>query len=533
MEAFGKMTNFITADEAARLISDGASVGISAFGGWLGADELYGALCTRYELEGHPANLRLYGGILPGDLSAHPVGMNLLAKDGLVSLAVVAHVGMAPLFAGMIADGSIAAFTPPLGVFEQLLRASAGKRPGVISRIGLGTFCDPKLEGCRANAACDVTEELVRPINLYGRPYLFYKSFRLDVCLLRASYADEDGNLSAEREPVLADQLEMATAVHNNSGIVIAQVSRIVPRGTIHPKKVLVHGSMVDYIVTAKPENCLPGYDCPEFRPELVGDMRVATSGHFQAASLDPRRICARRAALELRAGHTVNLGIGIPDGVAAVAKEEGVSDRITLSLESGPLGGVPIGGVGFGAAVNPQAIYRLADTFDFYDGGGLNMAFLGAAEIDREGNVNVSKFGSRVTGPGGFINIAQSTPSVCFMGTFTAGGLQAVAVDGQLKINKEGRSRKFRRQVQQVTFSAKTAMETGQSVLYITERAVFRLTKNGPMLIETAPGVDIERDILAQMDFRPAVAQDLKEMDDRIFRSGKMDLVRQFGGHE
>ncbi len=516
----------VSAREAADLIHDGANVGLSAFGGWLGTDELYSAIRQQYETQGHPRNLRIHGGILPGDLSRKPVGMNLLAKRGLISHVTAAHIGMAPAFAEMIDGQTLSATLLPLGVFVQLLRASAGKKPGVFSKIGLGTFCDPRVEGgsCRGDMKTG-KNQMVDLITLNEQNYLFYKSFDLDFCLLRASIADRDGNLSVEKEPIIADQFEMASVVHNCGGIVIAQVSKIVDRGAIHPKDVAIHGSMVDYVVVAPDDHCAPGYDCPDFRPELVGDAKVALTSQAPH-SIDHRLICARRGALELKAGSIVNLGIGIPAGIAAVAQVEGIADDITLSVESGPLGGIPVSGVGFGASVNPQAMYTMANNFDFYDGGGLDIAFLGAAEIDKNGNVNVSQFNGRVIGPGGFINISQSTRNVCFMGTFTADKLKTRVENGQLRIINEGTSKKFVKQVEQITFSAKTALDSAQNVLYITERAVFKLTAEGLMLTEIAPGMDIERDILSQMDFLPIVSDDLREMDPRIFRQGLMGIA-------
>lgn len=522
------MSEFISPREAAALINDKASVGICGFGGWLGADLIFKAMRERFDSCGSPSGLTVLSGILPGDLTEEPRGMNLLAEEGLISTVMAAHVGMAPLFGKMIAANRLAAFALPLGLVGDLLRAAAGKKPGVLTSVGLGTFCDPRVEGCALNEPALRSGYSPSELTVVdGREYLLYRTVKLDACILRAYAADENGSITAERDPLVAEQLDMALAVKAAGGTVIVQADRLLPDGAIHAKDLLMHHSLVDYVVVDEDGRCAPGYDCPSFRPELCGDVKILLS-ELAAAPLSQRKICGRRGALELRPGYIVNLGIGVPESVAAVAGEEGISDKLTLSVESGPLGGVPVGGVGFGASVNPEIIYRLTDNFAFYDGGGLDMAFLGAAEIDAEGNVNVSKFGPRTTGPGGFINIAQNAGTVCFMGTFTASGLKTSVQDGKLRIDAEGSARKFRKTVQQITFSAKYAAEHGQRVLYITERAVFALTKKGVTLIEIAPGIDLERDILGQMDFLPQVAADLRVMDARIFAEEPMGLFAE-----
>ena len=511
------MADFVSVERAVDQISNGMNVGICGFGGWLGADLIFEGIAKRFEETGNPRALRIFSGIMPGNLSDEPRGMNLLAKEGLIAEVRAAHVGMAPLFGRMIAAGSLRTFALPLGIVSNMLHAAAAKKPGVISRVGIGTFCDPRIEGGALNDAALMSKEKVAElIHLDGEEYLLYKAPKLDVCILRVSTADQNGNLSSIDDPLTAEQLEMALATRANGGTVIAQADNLTQE-PLSAKDILIHNSIVDYIVVDSQHRCAPGYDCAAFRPELCGHSYAPVSD-LPKMALDQRKICGRRGALELKEGSIVNLGIGIPDGVAAVAGEEGLFSRILLSVESGPLGGVPVGGVGFGASVNPQVIYRLGDNFDFYDGGGLHIAFLGAGEIDEAGNVNVSRFGARTTGPGGFINIVQSTPTVCFMSTFTASGLKTSVDEGRLVILQEGKARKFCKKVQQITFSADYARKNGQRILYITERAVFVLGESGLVLTEIAPGVDLERDILSQMDFRPEIAPDLKEMDRRIF---------------
>ena len=316
----------------------------------------------------------------------------------------------------------------------------------------------------------------------------------------------------------------IAAATHNSGGIVIAEVEKIVPSGTLNPRNVVAHGSLVDYLVPAAPNLYRQGY-AAVYRPELCGRKRIEPDT-LPPLPMSNRKLIARRAAIDLAPGGLINLGIGIPSGIGSVANEEGI--HATLSLESGPQGGVPLDGLGFGANVNAEAIYSLSDTFHLYDGGVLSMSFLGAAEVDETGNVNVSRFGSSCTGPGGFINISQNTPKVRVVCTFTTGGLKEEIRDGRLVILQEGRQKKFVNAVQQITFSGKYARSTHQDVLFITERAVFRLTEEGLLLTEIAPGMELERDILAQMEFTPQIAENLSLMDPRIFRDAPMGLAAQ-----
>lgn len=520
------MAQVITAQQAVELIQDGATVALGGFGSYCGPDALLDALACRYDETGHPANLTLMTGVCTGDNSQNDLGMNRIAKDGLIDTIIAAHLGNPPKISAMAAENRIAAYTLPLGVVMHLFRAIAGKKPGVLTHVGLNTFADPRESGCKVNDRARSQErEVVRLVEFGGKEQLFYPSIPLDVCLIRGTYADEDGNISVEKEGLIGAELEIAAAVHNNGGIVIVQVENIVQKGTLHPRKVRIHNSMVDYVVKAPSAKLhMQNYASTEFDPSLTGDIRRPMDA-MPPMRMSPRKIIARRGALELKPNCVINLGIGMPSGVGAVAAEEGIAPQTTLSLESGPIGGVPVEGVGFAGAMNLEGINSICDTFDLYDGGYLDMTCLGAAEIDKEGNVNVSKFGTRCPGPGGFINISQNTPKVCFMGAFTAGKSKIEIADGKLNIVEDAAGKKFIDKVQQVTFSADYARKTGQTVLYITERAVFRLVEEGLMLIEIAPGVDMERDIFAHMDFRPLVAEDLRVMDPRIFREEKMGL--------
>lgn len=515
------MAKIITAAQAAALIGDGATLGLSGFCGFGSPEALLEALQERFKKEKSPKGITLIKGVSIGDKGER--GASRLGAEGLVDTLIASHIGLEPAISRLVAENKIKAYLLPLGTITALLRAAAGKKPRVITAAGLKTFVDPRLEGSKCSAK--TTEDIVSLVQIDGEEYLCYKPVPLDFCILRGTYADTEGNISLEKEALRADQFEMALAAHNSGGIVIAQVERIVEKGSLDARNVAIHGFMVDYIVEAKPEQHYQGFDTEKFRPELTGEIRTPLDT-IVPMPLGQRKVCGRRCAMELEKGSLVNLGIGMPDAVAAVAAEEGISEYITLSIESGVLGGVPLAGLGIGATVNPEAIYKMADTFDLYDGGGLDMAFLGLAEMDGKGNVNVSKFNGKVIGPGGFIDITQNAKKVCFMGTFTTGGLKTDFSGGEFRLLQEGAQKKLKKEIEQVTFSAEYAAEHGQEVLYVTERAVFRLTGQGVVLTEIAPGADLERDILAQMEFRPLIAEDLKEMDARIFRAETMGLA-------
>ena len=521
------MSKIITAKEAAALIRDGMTLGVGGFGAYAAPDELLAALAARYEEEGAPGGLTAVCGISPGSNKPDGRGLARLRAEGLLDTVMAGHFANPPEIAALIGANKIAAYAIPLGVMIHLWRAIAGHKPAVLTPVGLGTFADPRVEGCKANQkTIDQGRDIVEVVRLDGKDYLAYKTFPLDACFIRATWADEDGNLSMEDEGVGDYAAEMAAATHNSGGIVIAQVRGIVSRGVLDPKAVRVHHPMVDYVVVnTDPALHMQSY-ASQLRRELSGQIRCPTDS-IPAMPLDNRKLIARRGAMELEPGCLINLGIGIPSGVGVVANEEGIADRVTLSLESGPQGGVPVEGAGFGSSVNAEAIYTVADTLELYDGGMLDMTFLGAAEVDSHGNVNVSKFGGRCTGPGGFVNISQNTGRVFFTGTFTAGGLKEEIQDGKLVILQEGKSRKFRRSVEQITFSGRYAVESGQEVTFLTERAVLKLTPEGLMVTEIAPGIDLERDVLGQMDFTPLVSPELKLMDSRIFLDGRMGLSR------
>ena len=518
----------INAKEVGRLVKDNDMVAISGSGGSGSPEALIRSVMESFLETGHPKDIGVTCGISPGNLTNDDVGMNMLAKPGLVGRAICAHLGMGRVFGNAIGSNQFPAFAVPLGVVNHLYRAIAGHEVGIITHIGLGTFADPRVEGCCANPKAKELEPIVEVVNLGGKENLFYHSFPIHVALLKGSYADEDGNISLEEEGLIGEQYNMAIAAHNSGGIVIVEVKDIKPKNSFKARNVIIHSSYVDYVVVHEPDLSLGEYNIPTYRPEITGDKRIQMED-IKIRPLDERKVCGRRSALELQKGYVINLGVGMPDSVANVCAEEGIADDIYLSVESGPTGGVPIGGVVFGASINPDSVIPTAEQFDAYNGGCLDMGIVGLAEVDKYGNVNVSKFGTRVTGPGGFINITQSTHKMIFMGTFTTDGLEEEIKDGLLHIKEEGKKNKFVDHVQQITFSANQAIKNHQEILYVTERCVFELCAEGVVLTEIAPGIDINRDILAHMDFVPIISPNLKLMDRRIFLDQKMGMEETF----
>ena len=514
----------VSSAEAAAIIRSGDTVSVSGFVGAGTPDELLTAIEQRFLDSGEPAGLTLVFAAAPGD--GRDRGLNRFAHPGMVRRAVGGHWSLVPKLGKLALSGEIEAYNLPLGCISQLYRDIAARRAGLLSRVGLRTFVDPRIEGGKLNAR--TTENLVELMQVGDQEYLLYKAFPIHVALIRGTTADTSGNITMEREALTLDVLPAAMAAKNSRGFVIAQVERIAQEGSLDPRRVQVPGVLVDCVVLAEPENHRQTYGTA-YSAAFSGQLRVPLD-RVEPLPLDERKVIARRVAMELPPGGLVNLGIGMPEGVSAVAAEERILKYVTLTAEPGIIGGMPQGGLDFGAALNPEAVIQQNQQFDFYDGGGLDMACLGMAQADAEGNVNVSRFGNRLAGAGGFINISQNARKLAFAGTFTAGGFKAEIGDGRLHILAEGRAPKFINAVEQITFSGSYAADAGQSVLYVTERCVFRRTAEGMELAEVAPGIDIERDILAHMGFRPIV-RDPKPMDPRLFRAEPMGLEQSLLG--
>lgn len=507
----------VSAKEAAELIQDGSTLLIGGSSGIAVAESVLAALEERFLDVGRPRDLFAVstGGL--GD--KEKLGMNHVAHEGMLFRTLCGHYGLQPSIARLARENKIEAYNFPQGVMAHLYGAIAAHRPGVLTDVGLNTYMDPRSEGGRMNAC--TRENLVEVLTIDGREWLLYKSFPIHVSLLRGTTADEDGNITCEHEACALESLSAAQAAHNSGGIVIVEVKRLAKRGTLDPRQVTIPGIVVDYVVV-EPEPRMTWKT--KFDASFIGEVKKPAS-QIVPLPLNERKVIARRAAMELTSGAVVNLGSGISAGIPNVAVEENIIERVTITIESGVIGGMAGLGLDFGTATNPEAMIPQPDMFNFYDGGGLDIAFLSFVELDYKGNINVTKLSGQIEGPGGFMNISANAKRMCFLGTFTAGGLRTKIGSGRMEIQQEGRYKKFVKEVSHLTWNAGHARDIGQRVLYITERAVFELTAEGVMLTEVAPGVDLEKDVMALIPFRPLISPELKLMDERIFCDCPMGL--------
>ncbi|MGZ5384937.1 MAG: acyl CoA:acetate/3-ketoacid CoA transferase [Acidimicrobiia bacterium] len=514
----------IAAEDAARLVPDGATVMFGGSGaGHAVPQRFIDALAAVFRDEGRPSDLTTVRVVGIGDFADR--GFSQLAIPGLMRRTIGSNIGNEPRLAELVAAGAVEGYSFPQGVLSQLCREIAAGRPGLVTKVGLNTYVDPRQTGGKQGAA---TEDLVDVVELAGEEWLLFRSFPIDVAVIRGSTIDEEGNLTLDEEAINGEMLPMAMAAHNSRGIVIAQAKQVVPRGSLIPRRVQVPGALIDFafLDPDQTQTYLTGYS-----PYFAGAARMDRSSGRQEVPLDVRKVIARRSLLEFEQGQVANLGFGISQNIGAIAQEEDVADLLVLTVEQGVFGGVPAAGNDGGAGFNYQAMIDQPYMFDFYDGGGIDIASLSFAEVDAAGNVNVHAFGDRLRGPGGFPNISQGARKVCFVGTLTTGSIEVAVEDGRIEIITEGTRKRFVDRVQEITFSGPAAAERGQEVRYITERAVFALLDGTVTMIEVAEGLDPESDVIAHMGFRPAISSTLSFIDPAVFAAGTMGLRRRLVG--
>lgn len=515
------MNKLYKIDDAVNLIKDGDFVAASGFMLAACAEEILFKMEEKFLAEGSPKNITFMHAAGIGNTREQ--GTYHISHEGLIKRYITGHFASNQRMIDMVNENKVEAYNFPQGVICHLYRAAAAGKSGELTRIGLKTYVDPRLQGGKMNSI--TTEDLVQVVNIGDEELLFYKSPKIDVALIRGTTADEYGNITMEEESAHIDALDVALAAKNNGGKVIIQVKNYVKSSSIDRTKVVIPGNLVDAIVITSDAERFHRQTPGEFyNPVLAGYYKLDNVG-FGHIELNERKIIARRAAMELKPNSVVNLGIGIPEGIASVAAEEGIGEELILTIESGLIGGVPTGGSNFGSAINAWAALPMTSQFDFYNGGGLNITFLGFAEVNPKGDINVSKFGTKIAGCGGFIDISQSTKKIVFCGTFTAGKFEMAVDGGQVKIINEGKRKKFKESIEQITFSSEFVSKYNQDVMFITERCVFEFTKEGLVLTEIAPGIDIEKDIIPYMEFKPIISKDLKLMDEKIFKEENMGL--------
>lgn len=502
--------------QAVDLIKDENTIAVSGFLLAVTAREVLKELGEKYVEKNEPKNLTVMHAAGVGNNKDQ--GIYEISYEGLVARYITGHFAGNQRLVDLTNQNKIETYNFPQGVISKMYRARSAGKSGELTKVGLYTFCDPRLGGGKLNDS--TKEDLVELVRVAGEEYLYYKTPNIDVAIIRGTTADENGNITMEEESAYIDAKDVAMATKASGGKVIAQVKNYVSSESIDRSQVVIPGIFIDAIVVS--ENPIENHrqtPASFYDPIIAGHNRALMDHQETKFPLDERKVIARRAAKELKKASVVNLGIGIPEGVALVAKEEGIGDEMILTIECGLIGGIPLGGANFGSAANAWGALAMAEQFDFYNGGGLDLAFLGFAEVNEKGDINVSKFGDRIAGCGGFIDISQTTKDIFFCGTLTAGGLKEKIVDGKLVIEQEGKRKKFLKDLDQITYSAEYGVKTNQNVSFITDRCVMKLTSEGLVVTEVAPGIDIQKDIIEQMEFKPIIASDVREMDPALFQ--------------
>ncbi|MGA2962196.1 MAG: CoA-transferase [Candidatus Korobacteraceae bacterium] len=516
-------TRFVKAAEAAAMVKDGNTVATVGMTLVSAAESILKALEASFLASGTPRDLTY---VHSAGQSNRDRGNQHLCHEGMVKRVIGGHWGLAPRWMELIGSNKVEAYNLPQGQIAQLYRSMACGLPGKMSKVGLGTYIDPRVEGGKMNARTCPLPDIIEVMEYGGEEYLFYKAIPLDIVIIRGTTADEMGNISCEEEAMKLEVMPAVLAAKRYGGKVLAQVKRVARTGTLHPKQVVVPGFFVDAIVVCdNPELDHRQTHSFVYDASLCGDLVMPVAA-VEPLPLSIRKVIGRRAAMELTLGTAINMGTGIPnDVVGGVLAEEGLSEDVLVTVESGVYGGIPEGGIDFGVAHNTYALIEHDVQMDFYNGMGIPFTFMGAGEMDEVGHVNATKFGDRSPGCGGFIDITQNAGHVVFCSTFTARGLEVEFVGGKLRIIKEGTQKKLVKKVTQISFNGEIARRKGQKVHFVTERAVFELRPQGPVLIEIAPGVDLKRDILQQMEFTPIIAPDLKITDASLYNAGRFDL--------
>ena len=520
---------FVTAQQAAEMIEDNKTIATIGMTLVSASESILKAIEQRFLETGSPNNLTLMHSCGQSDRDR---GIQHFAHEGMLHRIIGGHWGLQPKIMKLIAENKILAYNFPQGQFAQLYRSMAGGEPGKITKVGLGTFIDPRLDGGKMNEITRDQPDLIDVVNIGGEEYLRYKPIPIDYCIIRGTRIDENGNLSTEEEAMNLEVFSAVMACKKFGGKVIAQAKYKVAKDTIHCKQVVVPGVFIDAaVICPEPETDHMQTHSFYFNPAYCGDIRTPEE-EGSAIPRNVRKVIGRRAMMELSENDILNVGTGIPnDVVGPIIAEEGIGEDVTITVESGIYGGVPMGGIDFGIAKNNFALVRHDDQFDFYNGQGVDVTFMGAGEIDAEGNVNATRLGPNPTGAGGFIDITANAKHVVFCSTFTGKGLECSFEGNRLTIVREGSLIKCVKKLQQISYNAKIAREKNQKMHYITERAVFELTPEGLVLTEIAEGIDLQTQILDLMEFSPTISTNLRVINPAIYLEGPFGLKHMLGG--